>query len=495
MKHSLVIHSQGLDIWRHTANGIEYETKIDANDTRARTKFQDWLTATHRRCTLIADLAEERHAIERLPHTSHADRLQLIRRKLAQRFPDAAFTSAAPLPDGLADSTTKPVLLSALPRSSSIALWLDVLGETGMQGQIDAPLLTSVPFLIEHWYRRQRTLPPQCLLLALGAGGMRQIFFRQHRLAFSRVITARAATLAESLPAYRDELAQTLAWLPSQRLVEGTPPILVLAVETDFPLLRELLPSPNSTMDFIDIARCSGAGTDILSLALRETRQGGTPGHYDCPPLRRARQFSAARRAIWVATVAMLVVGLASAMSGIVDAAHLRQETGQLIAERQKLQNELEKLNTEALGEPGADFPDDWLDKAETLVRDSGIAPIDVLQAVSGLLDKAPWARLESLAWKKLPTQGKDESPPLGKGTPQNLHPGNSGNIENAPGSTASASIEHKISLTHNESPQTAADRLVAYWQQQQDLPMKAQIDPGIARLRLQLALSLPPSE
>ena len=364
MKHSLVINSQGLDIWRHTASGIEHETKFDAND--ARTKFQNWLTSTRRHCTLIADLPEERYAIERLPQLSRTDRLQLIDRKLAQRFPDAAFTSVTPLPSSQEDGILKPVLLSALPRSSSITLWLDVLSETGMQGRIDAPRLTSVPFLIEHWYHRQRTLPPQCLLLTLGAGGMRQILFRQRRLAFSRVITARAGTLAENLPAYRDELAQTLAWLPTQRLVEGTPPILVLAAEADFSLLSELAPS--LAMDFIDIARFGGA--DILSLALKETRQGRAYSHYNCLPLRRARQFTVAHRATWVITVAILVSGLINTAAGYIDTTRLRQETGQLIAERQTLQNELEKLNAETLIEPGADFPDEWFDKVESLVRD-----------------------------------------------------------------------------------------------------------------------------
>jgi len=486
MEHSLVINAQGLDIWRHTASGIRHEMKLGADD--AKTKLQDWLAGARRRCTLIADLADERHAIERLPHTSRADRLQLIARKLTQRFPDAAFTSATSLPTGPEDGTVKPMLLSALPRSSSLTLWMDVLGEAGMQGQINVPRLTSVPFLVEHWYRRQRTLPPQGLLLTLGAGGMRQIFIRQRRLAFSRVITARAATLAENLPAYRDELTQTLAWLTSQRLTEGSPPMLVLAAEADFPLLRDLAPS--SVMDFIDITQYDS--TDILSLALKETRQGGMPIHYNCPPLHRARQFATARRAIWILTVAMLSAGLASATIETIDTTHLRQESGQLIAEQQKLQNELEKLRAEDSVQPPPDYPDDWIDKAESLARDPGVAPTDILQAVAGLLDKIPWARLESLAWKKLPTEVKNDDIPTGKNTPQKPQPDDGSNTKNTPNSAASASIELEISLTSNEPLQTAADKLTSLWQQQHGSPMKAHIDPGTARLRLDTTLTLP---
>ncbi|MDR2881883.1 MAG: hypothetical protein LBV29_08310 [Azoarcus sp.] len=476
MEHSLVIHAQGLDIWRHTASGIEHELRIEAEDKRARMKLQDWLAVVRRRTSLVADLADERHIIERLPHTSRADRLHLVERKLTQRFPDAAFTSATPLPAGSEDGLN--VLLSAIPRSTSITLWLDGLSEAGIKGQIDAPRLTSVPFLVEHWYRRQRTLPPQSLLLTFGAGCMRQILFRQHRLAFSRTITARAATLPESLPAYRDELTQTLAWLPSQRLIEGSVPIIVLAAEADFPLLRELASASNNSMDFIDIARYSGGSADVLALALRETRQGGTPGHYNCHPLRRARQFTHARRAIWIVTAVMLAAGLAASTAEFIDTRHLHRETGQLVAEREKLQNELEKLKTEAATESGADFPDDWLDKAESLALDQGIAPISILQAIAGLLDKAPWARLESLTWKR------DESQ-----APQ------TGDTESLPVDTPLASIELEISLTGNETPKTAADKLVSLWQKQHDSPMRAHIDSGTLLLRLDTTLALPGRE
>jgi hypothetical protein len=474
MEHSFVINSQGLDIWRHTAYGIEIESRISADDKGVRAKLQNWLSGARRRITLIADLADERHAIERLPHTSRADRLQLIERKLAQHFPDAAFTNATLLPAGPEDNLVKPVLLSALPRSSSITLWLDVLGEAAMQGRINAPLLTSVPFLIEHWYRRQRTLPPQGLLLTLGASGMRQIFFRQRRLAFSRVITARASSLDENLPVYRDELMQTLAWLPSQRLAEGSLPILILAAEADFTLLRELAPSTNNVMNFIDSARYPGGGKDALALALHETRSRGTPGHYECHSLRRARQFSAVRRATWIITVAMLAAGLTKATAALIDAHHLRQETGQLAAEQQKHQTELEKLNAEALDEPDVNMPDDWLDKAESLAQDQGIAPVAILQAIAALLDKAPWAQLESLAWKKQDAQEKDESA--------------------SPG-TIPISVELEISLTGNEPPQIAADKLILLWQQQHGSLMKAHIDSRMSHLRLDATLPLPIQE
>ncbi|MDR2925695.1 MAG: hypothetical protein LBU76_07110 [Azoarcus sp.] len=469
MRHSLVIRQQGLGIWRHTAEGVEHESDIAADDKNARAAFQGWLAAERRRLNLVADLSDERHAVERLPAASRADRLRLIARKLAQRFPEAAFTRASPLPASQEDGLLKPVRLSSIPRLPALALWLDALNDAAIKGDADATRLTSVPFLIEHWYRRQRALPPHGLLLAFGAAGLRQMLFRQRRLVFSRTVAARADTLAENLPAYRDELAQVLAWLPSQRLIEGSPPILVLAPEADFPLLREL--APNSAVDFIDIARYASGSADAFTLALRETRQRGAPAHYDCPPLRRPRQLAFVRRAAWCVAAASLAIGLANAADGFINAARLNQEAEQFAFERQKRQAELDKLNAESTAEAGADFPDDWLAKAESLASDTGIAPLGILQAIAGLLAQAPWARLETLAWKKQPMR------------------------ESAPDDAPSASIVLEISLIGSELPQTAADKLLSFWQQRYGSSMKAHIDPATSRLRLDTTLRLLPRE
>jgi hypothetical protein len=188
----------------------------------------------------------------------------------------------------------------------------------------------------------------------------------------------------------------------------------------------------------------------------------------------------------------MLAGGLTKATAALLDAHHLRQEAGQFITEQQKHQAELEKLHAEAPNEPGAEFPDDWLDKAERLAQDQGISSVVILQTVAALLDKAPWARLESLAWNKQTAQEEDESAPPAKNEPQSPQTTNPKHVSTE---TPQIGIELEISHIGGEPPQIAANKLVSLWQQQHGSTMKAHIDSGTARLRLDATLTLPEPE
>ena len=468
MDNLIVIDAQGIGFWRRIGGGVACESRIAASDEMAQGKLRNWLDGARRRCTLIADLADERHAIERLPRTSRADQRQLAARRLTQRFPDTALTSLTPLPACPEDGALAPVLLAALTRPQLLTPWLETLGEAATRGRIEIRGLTSVPFLLERWYGRQRALPAQALLLVPGAGGMRQIFFRQRRIAFSRVIPARADVLEGCLSTYRDELAQTLAWLSSQRLSEAPPPIVVLAPEADLPLLRELASVTSGEIDFIDFAQYPGAKgcTDALSLALRERRANG---HYDCPPLQRPRQISAVRRAVVAFTLAAIAASLSSAVSDFISARHLREEIERLAIEQRTQQSELERLNAEAQRAPQSERLSDWLDQAERLARTPGLASVDALRAVAGLLAEAPWVRLESLNWARVET------------------PDENGEVRHT-----RLELEIVLSGEAPPPPAIAADRLSTRWQRQHGSPMQARVESGVARLWLETTLALP---
>jgi hypothetical protein len=494
MEYFMLIDARGIEAWHSARNGIERAAAFSAADPEAATRLRGWLANTRSRCIPVADLADERHLIERLPRVSRADRRLLIDRRLAQHFPDTPITHAGPQPSAPEDGLLEPMLLAALTRPAHLAPWLEILGEAGSRGQIDVRALTSVPFLLEHWYRRQRMFPAQSLLLAPGADGMRQIFFRQRRLAFSRVIPARSDTLAGCLPVYRDELAQTLAWLSSQRLSDGPPPVSVLATADDLPILREIASPAGDDISFIDPARHMRANTGISSsafaisaLALQEARRAGAFGHhpgcYRCPQLRRARRIAGTRRIAIALGMALTASGLGAAAVDFTAAARLHDETAQLAARQRILQDEIDKLDASAARLPGVDEFAAWLDTGERLIRATGIAPATVLQAVADLLAEAPWAHLETLAWERAQN---GHAPALLPEFAAKDFPS---------GDTASAIVALEISLDGNAPPpQAAAAALSAHWQRLHGNPMQAQpgIDTGTALLRLQATL-LPP--
>jgi hypothetical protein len=506
MEYAFILHAHGLDAWRyHKNNRSEHLLTLASADTNARATLQKWLAGAHRRCLLIADVADERHIVERLPRTSRTDRHLLLQRRMAQHFPDTPLTNATPLPVSPDDGVLNPIRLAALTRPDLIAPWLDVLGEAGTHGQLDVQRLTSVPFLLEHWYRRQRNLPPQALLLTLGAGGMRQIFFRQRRLAFSRVIPARADTLPGCLPAYSDELAQTLAWLATQRLSDGAPPVKVLANASELPALRELTPVANGNIEFLDLAsqidahKSDKPASGILPLALQEVQRcgalehlplsGQAPGHYNCPQLHHPQRLATARRSTVAITVALVASSLTAAALDLTEADRLRLETEQLATRAQTLQNEIGQLRANTPDTPDADALAHWLDNAERLARNPGIAPATVLQAVSDILAEAPWVQLAALTWE--PAQSERDRALL----PNAATSATSATSDN---NTAAAHVVIRLEIDLDDNappPQSAADTLGTRWQRQHGTPMQTHVDADRAHLQLSTVLALPPPQ
>ncbi|MDR0701875.1 MAG: hypothetical protein LBF61_05595 [Azoarcus sp.] len=482
----MLINARGLEAWRSARNGIARAATFPAADPEAPARLNGWLASARRRCIPVADLADERHVIERLPRVSSADRQQLIERRLAQHFPDTPLTSTRPLPAAPGDRPLEAVLLAALTRPADIAPWLEILGEAGANGLTEVRAPTSVPFLLERWYRRQRTLPAQALLLTLGAGGMRQVFFRHRRLTFSRVIPARDDALGDCLPVYRDELAQTLAWLPSQRLSDRPPPVRVLATADDLAVLREIAPAAGDDIAFIDLARhldkCDGdmPPSGILALALQEARRAGPLGHYECPQMRRTRQIARAQRIAVALSMTFTVSGLIAAATDFAAAKSLREEAEQITARQQGLQREIDNLNANAVQAADAGKLDAWLDNYERLVHAKGTAPATVLQAVADLLAEAPWARLETLAWEQ--TQS-GHTPALLPGFATKDFPS---------GEAASAVVALEISLNANAPPpKPAALSLAARWQRLRGSPAQVEVDGDTALLRFRAALPL----
>ncbi|MDR0716542.1 MAG: hypothetical protein LBF50_03890 [Azoarcus sp.] len=517
--HTLVIGARGLEAWRHARNGGGAQAQtFAAADQDAPARLRAWLGGVRRRCTLVADVIDERHIIEYLPRVARADRRALIHRRLARHFPETTLTGAIALPGGGPENSA-PVLLIALTRPALIMPWLEALGEAGAQGQVEVRGFTSAPFLLERWYRRQRGLPAQCLLLAPSGDGMRQLFFRQRRLAFSRVIPARAAALADCLPAYRDELAQTLAWLAAQRLSEGSPPIRILATASERAALGELIPadgnddtafieliSPSGTRDRARIepvvhaepvspsgAQDSGESAQaVMHLLLREARLASAQWHYDCPRLQRLRRLAAVRRAMIAATAALVIAIATAAAFDLIAARRLRHETGQIDARRLALQDEIGGLEAHGGNTAPAEALGAWLDRAERLVRAPGIAPAAALDAAADLLAEAPWARLDALAWSM--PGSDDPAPPTATST-------STATVTKARHADAAAAIHMTIAPGDTAPPpRSAADVLAARWSHRHGAPARVLIDASGARLRLDAefkppAIPAPPQE
>ena len=185
--------------------------------------FGTYLTQHHRSVfMLLADVAEEGFQIEDIPNSSGKDRRAIITRKLAQYFygtPYSLALSQGRLKTGRRDER---LLLMALTRPQQFEPWLAVLQET----QAILASIYSLPQTILGLLPRQP--PPQLLLLTRTHAGLRQSFFVEGQMRFSRLTPLPEGSADELAMASALQAMKMHQYLASQRLIERGKPLSTL---------------------------------------------------------------------------------------------------------------------------------------------------------------------------------------------------------------------------------------------------------------------------
>ncbi|MBA3031843.1 MAG: hypothetical protein KKF85_00960 [Gammaproteobacteria bacterium] len=199
---------------------------------------------------LLADIAEEGFHLENIPRSSGRDRTALIKRKLAQYFygtPLALAISQGRLQEGRRDER---LLLMALTRPQHFEPWLATLdaAKVAVAGVYSLPqiLTTLLP----------KDLPPRLLIVTLTRGGLRQTFFADGQLRFSRLTALATGTPEESASATVLEAAKMRQYLVGQRLIERGQPLAtrVLVHPAQIAMMREhCRDAAELQFDFVDL--------------------------------------------------------------------------------------------------------------------------------------------------------------------------------------------------------------------------------------------------
>lgn len=168
---------------------------------------------------LLADVAEEGFQLEDIPHVAGKDRAALIARKQAQYFYGTPFTlaiSQGRLKEGRRDER---LLLMGLTRPQLFEPWLAVLRATRNVLAGVYSLSQAVPALLA------KDRPPHLLLITLTRGGLRQSFFADGQLRFSRLTALATGSQEESAIATTIEATKMHQYLVGQRLIERGKPL------------------------------------------------------------------------------------------------------------------------------------------------------------------------------------------------------------------------------------------------------------------------------
>lgn len=202
---------------------------------------------------LLADIAEEGFQLEELPYVQGGDRSALLQRRLSQYYYNTPLSAAISLgraPDGRRD---EKFLFAALTRIETFTPWLETLREAEaiLAGVYSVPLVLAA------------CVPPTMadsgpvLFVSLSRGGVRQSFFDQGKLHFSRLSQLATRSLDEIGRSSANEAAKIYQYLVAQRQIPRGAPLrtLVLAHAAQIPILQEFCSNTGELQfEFVDLA-------------------------------------------------------------------------------------------------------------------------------------------------------------------------------------------------------------------------------------------------
>jgi len=213
---------------------------------------------------LVADLVEEDFQRQLVPHVTGRAGRQLLERRLVQAFRDTPYRAAIIQERQEEGRRDDRVLLTALTNPSLLAPWTDTMEQqqTPLAGIYSAALLCAD--LIEPLGLRYQHL----LLVTEQSGGMRQSYFCDGELRFSRLVQANG--LAGDPSTIAMETARTQQFLTSVHVLERGE------------ILHAVVIAPSDSM-----ARMSAACTDSADLYYHFESVEAAAGKLgmDTPPL------------------------------------------------------------------------------------------------------------------------------------------------------------------------------------------------------------------
>lgn len=205
---------------------------------------------------VLADIAEEGFQLEDLPYVQGGDRNALLHRRLSQYYYNTPLSAAISLGRAKEGRRDEKLLFAALTRVETFTPWLDTLRETEsiLAGVYSVPLVLAEcgPLILGD--------SGPVLFVSLTRGGVRQTFFDQGKLHFSRLSQLATSSLDEIGRTCANDAAKIFQYLVAQRQIPRgvTLRTMVLAHTDQVSALQDFCRNSNELQfEFIDIAKTS----------------------------------------------------------------------------------------------------------------------------------------------------------------------------------------------------------------------------------------------
>ena len=375
---------------------------VDSPEGRSR--FNDFLQTVACPAYLLADLIEEDFRHEVIPHLNGKKRTTLLQRKFEQFYRSTPFHQATLLQRQKTGRRDDDMLFSALTNPSLITPWLDIMlaRQIPLAGIYSVPQI-SAPLVRDH--------PSNYLLLISWEkySGLRQTYFREHRLQVSRLtpvsdqLSFQDTVVRELSRTY--EYLKNLSLLPSGQILD----VRLLGHSHDLLELQLELPrNADMRYDFIeleDIARQLKiehrfADSDASQIFLHQLAANPPRFSYARPEHTRYNTLAQLRRTLnWISAALLLGSLLWSGASAWQSRAN-EQETVLLKNQTQQLASEARQIT---LTFPGTQASASDMKSAVSSIRSlKRIAPSpdEMWRTVSAALDRHPQIMLDEFSWQ-----------------------------------------------------------------------------------------------
>ncbi|MCX7165456.1 MAG: hypothetical protein NTV11_04170 [Rhodocyclales bacterium] len=205
---------------------------------------------------LLADISEEGFQLEDLPYVQGADRNALLQRRLSQYYYNTPLSAAISLGRAKDGRRDEKLLFAALTRIETFTPWLDTLreAETILAGVYSVPLVLSEcgPQLLGE--------SGPTLFVSLTQGGVRQSFFDNGKLHFSRLSQLATRSLDEIGRTCANDSAKIFQYLVAQRQIPRGAALrtIVLAHSGQIPALQDFCRNTGELQfEFLDLVATS----------------------------------------------------------------------------------------------------------------------------------------------------------------------------------------------------------------------------------------------
>ena len=357
--------------------------------------------------SILANVAEEGFQIETIPFLQGADRKSVIARKLGQLFFNAALTSSLSLGYQKTRRKDERVMLAALTNNDFFAPWLNAINYAG----VALSGIYSLPMLAPALFKKLHIAEEQSLLLTVQDQSIRQSYFEQGELHFSRLTPLLNSSIGGIAQTFSAETLKLQQYLASQRLIGRNQPITahILAHSGALKAIQNsCISTPTIQYHLLNIEECAKKvglkspppGTHCEQLFLNLLRSAPPRIQFADDDLRHDFHLRQIRSALHGLGAFVLLGGLLFAGTLLYDTYTLKQESALLRSEaslsRQRYDDIVKTFpaiptNNETLRRV--------IDRYLELEKKSA-APTGLYREISRALQAAPAAELDSIDWK-----------------------------------------------------------------------------------------------